>query len=139
MGCPFCAIVAGEVEASVVARARGATAFLDARPLFPGHVLVVPDRHADTLCDLAPDGIEPLFALVQRVAVALERGLDAGGSFSAINTRISQSVPHLHVHVVPRRKGDGLRGFFWPRQGYASVEEREQVRAAIAGAIEAGG
>jgi histidine triad (HIT) family protein len=135
VSCPFCAIVAGQAGAAVVARARGVIAFLDARPLFLGHVLVMPEAHVETLVDLPREAVEPLFSTVQQVARALERGLGAAGSFTAVNTRVSQSVPHLHVHVVPREKGDGLRGFFWPRRSYHSDEERERLRAAIASAI----
>jgi histidine triad (HIT) family protein len=135
MDCPFCAIAAGRAEAAVVLRAGGVTAFLDARPLFKGHVLVIPDAHAATLADLPSEMVAPLFGTVQRVARAVERGLGADGSFVAMNNTISQSVPHLHVHVVPRRKGDGLRGFFWPRQRYSDETEREAVRRAIADAL----
>ena len=93
-------------------------AFLDHRPVFPGHCLVVPRAHADTLLELPAETVAPLFTFVQRIARAVERGLGADGTFVAMNNRVSQSVPHLHVHVVPRRKKDGLRGFFWPRQKY---------------------
>jgi histidine triad (HIT) family protein len=134
--CLFCGIVAGTTPAAVVHRQDGVTAFLDIRPLFKGHVLVVPDRHADTLVDLPPESIPPLFAAVQQTALAVERALSAHGTFIAINNRVSQSVPHLHVHVVPRTKGDKLRGFFWPRQAYADPAEMESIRAAIAAAIE---
>ncbi len=135
MGCIFCDIARGAADAAVVWRGDGVTAFLDARPLFKGHVLVVPDAHAETLGELPAASLAPLFAAVQQVARAVERGLGAGGSFVAVNNRVSQSVPHLHVHVVPRSKGDGLRGFFWPRHRYDSDEEREQYRARIAAAI----
>ncbi len=137
--CLFCRIVVGEVEAQVVMRDAGITAFLDARPLFQGHVLVVPDAHAATLCELPAAGVAPLFSAVQRVARAVERGLAADGTFVAINNRVSQSVPHLHVHVVPRRRGDKLRGFFWPRERYADDAEREAVRRAIVEALAAEG
>lgn len=133
--CVFCAIAAGAKPALRVAETDAALAFLDARPLFPGHVLVVPRAHVDTLLDLEPAAIGPLFALVQRVARAVETGLGADGVFVANNNRVSQSVPHLHVHVIPRRKKDGLRGFFWPRHPYANDEEAERVRATIAGAF----
>lgn len=135
MICVFCRIVDGSAPADVVLRRGGVTAFLDARPLFPGHVLVVPDRHVETLVE-APVALLPsLFAAVQQVASAVESGLGADGSFVAVNNRISQSVPHLHVHVVPRRTGDKLRGFFWPRQRYAGDEAREAVRRALAHAL----
>jgi histidine triad (HIT) family protein len=134
--CVFCRIIAGEVEGAIVLRAGEAVAFLDARPVFPGHVLVAPADHVETLADLEAARLGPLFEAVQRVARAVEEALGAEGTFVAINNRVSQSVPHLHVHVVPRRRGDGLRGFFWPRRPYGSDEEREAVRSAIAAALE---
>jgi histidine triad (HIT) family protein len=133
--CIFCDIVAGRAPAAVVCRHSGITAFLDVRPLFKGHVLVVPDRHAETLVDIDPLTLATLFALVQQLSGAVVRGLGAEGSFVAVNNRVSQSVPHLHVHVVPRKKGDGLRGFFWPRTQYASPAEQESFRAALAAAL----
>ena len=125
MGCPFCAIVAGEAEASVVLRTPHATAFLDARPLFKGHTLVVPTAHVETLTDLPVPAIADYFAGVQSVARAVQQGCGAQGTFVAMNNIVSQSVPHLHAHVVPRTKGDGLRGFFWPRTTYADGEAAE--------------
>ncbi len=113
--CEFCAIVAGSAPAHVVLDDDVAVGFLDVRPLFPGHVLVVPRDHVETLTDLPVDAVGPYWERVQRLAGAVERGCGASGSFVAINNRVSQSVPHLHAHVVPRTKGDGLRGFFWPR------------------------
>jgi histidine triad (HIT) family protein len=133
--CPFCAIVRGEIAASFVLREEAVCAFLDVRPVFKGHVLVVPREHTDDLLALPGPLVSPVFTAVQRVARALEKGLEADGSFVAVNTKISQSVPHLHVHVVPRRKGDGLRGFFWPRGKYDSDEEREGFARRIAEAI----
>ena len=130
--CPFCAIVRGEIAASFVLREDAVCAFLDTRPVFKGHVLVVPREHTADLLALPAALVPPLFTAVQRVASAVEKGLGADGSFTAINTKISQSVPHLHVHVVPRRKGDGLRGFFWPRGKYESDEEREGYAKKIA-------
>ena len=109
--------------------------FLDHRPLFPGHCLVVPREHVDTLGDLPAALTAPLFDTAAAVARALERALGAEGSFVAVNNRVSQSVPHLHVHVVPRRRGDGLRGFFWPRGRYESPEAMEETRARIARAL----
>ena len=146
-GCPFCAIAAGDAPAAVVLRQEGdgegegegggACAFLDARPVFKGHVLVVPRAHVPTFLDL-PDGqMGPFFATVRRVAAAVERALGADGSFVATNNKVSQSVAHLHVHVVPRRRKDGLRGFFWPRVPYASDEERDAFAARIAEALAA--
>ena len=129
--CVFCSIVAGDTVAHVVASDDATLAFLDVRPVFPGHVLLVPRAHHETLADLPPDLVGPLFAAAQRVAGAVEAGMEAHGTFVAMNNRVSQSVPHLHVHVVPRRRKDGLRGFFWPRQRYADDEEMESVAARI--------
>ena len=121
--CPFCEIIKGERPAHIVLDAPDAMAFLDTRPLFKGHTLLVPRTHYETLTDLPEDLLGPFFAQAQRLAKAMEDTLDAAGSFVAMNNRISQSVPHLHVHVVPRNPKDGLRGFFWPRQKYASETE----------------
>ncbi len=121
----FCQIVAGEVETQIVWRDRLVVAFLDHRPLFKGHVLVIPTAHVETLPDLPAELIPPLFAAAQRIAAAMGPALGAEGSFVAINNVVSQSVPHLHVHVVPRTKGDGLRGFFWPRTRYAAGEAED--------------
>ncbi len=133
--CVFCSIVAGTTPASIVLRDDDVVAFLDARPLFLGHVLVVPVRHVVTLAELPRSALAPLFGAVQRLSVALPASLGAQGTFVAQNNVVSQSVPHLHVHVVPRTKGDGLRGFFWPRHKYASDEERDAVAARIAAAL----
>jgi histidine triad (HIT) family protein len=113
-------------------------AFLDHRPLFPGHCLVIPREHVETLGDLPSPLTAPLFDAAAAVARALEAGLGADGTFVAINNRVSQSVPHLHVHVVPRRRGDGLRGFFWPRGRYESPAAMEEIRARIVAALEGG-
>lgn len=110
-------------------------AFLDHRPLFPGHVLLIPREHHETLKDLPPGLMGPLFANAQMLSQAVEMAMGAEGTFLAINNRVSQSVPHLHVHIVPRRKGDGLRGFFWPRRKYETAEEMERVKASIISAI----
>jgi histidine triad (HIT) family protein len=136
-GCVFCAIAAGDVPASMVLRDDDVAAFLDARPVFKGHVLVVPRAHVPTLSDMPPAALGPLFAAVQRVARAVEAGLGADGTFVAMNNKVSQSVPHLHVHVVPRKRKDGLRGFFWPRVPYADDAEREAFAAKIRAALEA--
>ena len=112
-----------------------AFAFLDARPVFPGHVLVVPRAHVETLADLPRAFVGPFFASVQRVAAAVERALGADGTFVAMNNKVSQSVPHLHVHVIPRKRRDGLRGFFWPRQRYKSEEEAAQYAQRIPDAM----
>jgi histidine triad (HIT) family protein len=127
MSCVFCQIVSGEKDASVVLDEAGCLAFLDHRPLFPGHVLLVPRAHYETLAELPVDLTEPLFIQARRLALAVEAATGAEGTFVAMNNKVSQSVPHLHVHVVPRRKGDGLRGFFWPRQMYRDAAEREAV------------
>ena len=133
--CLFCGIAAGSVPATVVLDEPDAVAFLDVRPVFKGHALVVPRPHVATLTDLPGAAIGPLFESVQRVTAAVVAGTGAQGSFVAMNNVVSQSVPHLHVHVVPRTKGDGLRGFFWPRLKYDSDSEREQygerIRAAF--------
>lgn len=117
-----CQIVREELPAAVVARTDQLIAFLDHRPVFKGHVLIAPVAHVDTLLDLPGDLMQPLLTMGQRVAAALGEALGAQGSFVAINNVVSQSVPHLHLHVVPRTKGDGLRGFFWPRTTYAAGE-----------------
>jgi histidine triad (HIT) family protein len=134
-GCVFCEIVAGRRPASHVLRTDAALGFLDARPVFKGHVLVVPTDHVQTLVDLPGAALAPFFAAVQRVARAVEAGLGADGTFVAMNNKVSQSVPHLHAHVVPRRRKDGLRGFFWPRVPYASDDEREDFAARIRAAL----
>src|SRR4051812_17836921 len=134
--CPFCRIVAGSDPAHIVVSDDAVVAFLDARPVFKGHVLLVPRDHHETLADLPPAEIEPLFSRAQRLARAVEAGLDAAGTFMAINNRISQSVPHLHVHVVPRNRKDGLRGFFWPRTRYESDGEAAEFAARVGAAFE---
>lgn len=133
--CVFCHIIAGDLPAQRVLDDDVAVAFLDARPVFKGHVLLVPRDHHETLTDLPAPLVEPLFSRAQRLATAAEEGLGAAGTFVAMNNRISQSVPHLHVHVVPRNRKDGLRGFFWPRTRYASDDEAteyaERLRTAL--------
>jgi histidine triad (HIT) family protein len=136
-GCLFCAIVAGETSAAVVLDTPEVVAFLDHRPLFPGHTLVVPRRHVETLRDLDDATRDVLFAEVQRVAAAVQDAMGAEGSFVAMNNVVSQSVPHLHVHAVPRNRKDGLRGFFWPRTRYTDDSELEAVAAAVRVAVEA--
>ena len=136
-GCRFCAIAAGELPAEIVLADDGVVAFLDVRPVFKGHVLVIPRAHVETLADVPPGQLGPLFGAVQRVSAALPAALGAQGTFVALNNKVSQSVPHLHVHVVPRTKGDGLRGFFWPRLKYADGEAAEYARR-IAAALAAG-
>lgn len=133
--CVFCEILLGRLPAAVVARGEGWLAFLDKTPLFRGHVLVVPATHRETLAELDPSELTPLFGAVQRIARAVPRALSAQGTFVAMNNKVSQSVPHLHVHVVPRVKGDGLKGFFWPRTKYRDDDELEGTRAAIEAAL----
>jgi len=123
-----CQVVRGEIEAAVVSRDDQVVAFLDHRPVFKGHVLVAPVTHVDTLLELPPELALPLVATAQRVARAIATALGAEGTFVAVNNVVSQSVPHLHVHVVPRTKGDGLRGFFWPRVRYAEGEMAAYAR-----------
>ncbi|MDQ1425627.1 MAG: histidine triad family protein [Acidimicrobiaceae bacterium] len=131
-GCLFCRIVDGELAAHRVLDDAHAVAFLDHRPLFPGHVLVVPRVHVVTLPDLPRDEVGPFFARVQALAEAVPLAVDAAGTLVANNNIVSQSVAHLHVHVVPRRPKDGLRGFFWPRTRYASDDQMEEIAARIA-------
>jgi len=135
IGCVFCAIVEGRTPAHFVLQDDRHVAFLDRRPLFPGHVLLVPRSHRETLSDVPASELGPLFESAQRLCQALERGLGAEGTFVAVNNRISQSVPHLHVHVVPRRKGDGLRGFFWPRHSYPGDDAAAAIAAKVRGAL----
>ncbi|MET7748865.1 HIT family protein [Micromonospora sp. NPDC005367] len=137
-GCVFCGIVSGELPAMRVTDEPDGVAFLDTRPVFKGHVLVVPRAHLVTLADLPPESLPGYFALVRRLAVAVEAGLGAGGTFVAINNKVSQSVPHLHTHVVPRTKGDGLRGFFWPRTRYADDAEAQEYAGRVAAALATG-
>jgi histidine triad (HIT) family protein len=133
--CVFCSIVAGDVPAHIVFDEPDAVGFLDAVPLFPGHVLVVPRHHHVTLLDIPVDGLGPFFAAVQRANAAVQAATGSQGIFNGVNNVVSQSVPHLHVHVVPRTKGDGLRGFFWPRQAYESDEATAEVAARIRTAL----
>lgn len=135
MDCLFCAIVAGTAPAFMVLDTPHVVGFLDTRPVFKGHVLVVPRIHLVTLTDLPAEAVGEFFAEVQRVAAAVETGLAAGGTFVAINNRVSQSVAHLHTHVIPRTKGDGLRGFFWPRHKYTGDDEAAAYRDRIAAAL----
>jgi len=124
-GCPFCAIVAGEVDAHIVFADEEVVAFLDRSPLFHGHTLVVPREHVVTLADLDAAHVGPFWRRVQHISRELPGLVDAQGTFVANNNMVSQSVAHLHVHVVPRRRGDGLRGFFWPRTKYAEDQAEE--------------
>ena len=137
MSCVFCAIVAGETPAHVVLDDEGFLAFLDIRPLFEGHVLLVPKAHHEAIWDLPPELAAPLLERTQRLSVAVRDAMGAKGIFNAANNIVSQSVPHLHVHVVPRAPKDGLRGFFWPRTKYASEERADEVAASIRSRLDA--
>ena len=129
--CVFCKIAGRDVPASIVYEDGDSVAFLDSHPLFPGHVLLCPRDHYETLTDLPPGMTGPIMATTQLLAKAVEAAVEADGTFIAINNRVSQTVPHLHIHVVPRRRRDGLKGFFWPRQQYKDDAARETVRDAI--------
>ena len=129
--CVFCGIVAGEVAANVVFEDEHSLAFLDDRPLFPGHSLLVPREHHEAIWDLPEDQVGPLFANARTLSVAIREAMGAQGAFVAMNNIVSQSVPHFHVHVVPRNPKDGLRGFFWPRQKYEGDEHAVDTAAAI--------
>jgi histidine triad (HIT) family protein len=133
--CVFCDIVAGGVPAHVVFEDEVSLAFLDLRPLFLGHTLLAPKVHVETLADLPDELIVPYFSAARLLSRAMEEVLDAQGSFVAMNNKVSQSVPHLHIHVVPRRRKDGLRGFFWPRSKYASEDEMAGVAASLRAGI----
>ena len=133
--CVFCAIATGDSSAHKVARTEHTVAFLDNRPVFKGHVLVIPTEHVVTLPDLPEAMLAPYFSEVRRIAAVIPAALGAQGTFVAMNNKVSQSVAHLHCHVVPRTKGDGLRGFFWPRVRYADGEQAdyaERLRTALA-------
>lgn len=133
--CPFCAIVAGERPAHVVLDDDVALAFLDARPLFAGHTLLVPREHYVTLPDLPPSRVGPFFERARLLSAAVQQAMEAAGSFVALNNTVSQSVPHLHVHVVPRNRKDGLRGFFWPRNRYDDDAHAAATAERIADAV----
>jgi histidine triad (HIT) family protein len=135
--CAFCSIAAGDLPAAMVLDEPEVLAFLDVRPVFPGHVLVVPRAHYVTLPDLPADRLPVLFEAAQRVAAAVPSALGADGTFVAINNTVSQSVPHLHVHVVPRRRKDGLRGFFWPRTKYDDDETMHRTAETLRHALAA--
>lgn len=137
MACVFCSIVSGELPGHEVFRSEKVVAFLDRAPVFLGHILVVPVSHVETLGDLPEAEVGPFMSVVRRLAVSAEDplGLAADGTFVAVNNRVSQSVPHLHAHVVPRRRKDGLRGFFWPRVRYESEEQMIQFAALIRSSV----
>ncbi len=134
-GCKFCQVISGELPASVVLESNCCIAFLDHRPLFPGHCLLLPKVHYETLTVLPENLIQPLFSDAKLLCRAVEESMQAEGSFVAINNVISQSVPHLHVHVVPRRRKDGLKGFFWPRNPYRDEAEIREVEKKIREAV----
>ena len=134
--CEFCQVVRGELDRYVVFEDDLSLGFLDERPLFPGHVLLVPKGHYETLADLPRDLVAPLFLNARLLARAVEEAMSAQGTFVAVNNRVSQSVPHLHVHVVPRRRKDGLKGFFWPRNPYEGEEHQRQVQETLRAAID---
>ena len=134
--CLFCRIVSGNLEGAIVHEGNDFIVFLDHRPLFHGHCLVVPREHFETIADLPVTAVGPFFQEVQFISRIVEKAMNAEGTFVALNNRVSQSVPHLHVHVVPRKKKDGLKGFFWPRTKYANQQEMEDVRHRLLEAIE---
>jgi len=134
--CAFCKIVRRQVPARLVFEDEYCLAFLDHRPVFPGHCLLIPKEHYETLTDLPENLIEPFFKNAQLLSRAVESAMEAHGTFVAMNNRVSQSVPHLHTHIVPRRRKDGLKGFFWPRYPYGSDEEAAAVQSAIRNAAD---
>lgn len=134
-GCIFCNIIRGTVPCFKVFEDDISLAFLDHRPLFPGHTLLIVKSHIETLFDLPDSLMGPLFANVRRLSQAVTQGMQAEGTFVAVNNRVSQSVPHFHVHIVPRRKGDGLKGFFWPRRAYKDQQEIDATLSALRSAI----
>jgi histidine triad (HIT) family protein len=138
-GCAFCAIVAGDQPSATVLDETDLVAFLDVRPVFKGHVLLVPRLHVETLADLPARLRDPFLEAAQRISRAVTTALGAQGSFVAVNNVVSQSVPHLHLHVVPRTKGDGLRGFFWPRTRYADATEMADYATRLAGELDSAG
>ncbi len=133
--CRFCQIIHRDIKSAIVFEDETSLAFLDTRPLFPGHCLLVPKTHVETLADLPRALVAPLFQNAQRIERAIENSLQAEGTFVAINNRVSQSVPHLHIHLVPRHKKDGLKGFFWPRKPYKDQETMLRVQAVLRSAL----
>lgn len=133
--CTFCNIIRGGIPSHKVFEDDISLAFLDHRPLFPGHCLFIVKDHIETLPDLPDELVGPLFVNVRFLSRAVTQGMNAEGSFVAVNNRVSQSVPHFHVHIVPRRKGDGLKGFFWPRRAYKNADEIDQTLRALHSAI----
>jgi histidine triad (HIT) family protein len=133
--CAFCEIVGGTAPSDLVLDDGVTLAFLDRRPVFPGHTILIPRLHVESLAELSDDLAVPLLGAARRIAAALEKGLGAEGAFLGINNRVSQSVPHLHIHLVPRSRGDGLRGFFWPRQNYRDDQHRQETLEALRAAL----
>lgn len=133
--CIFCRIVDGSLPTDIIDEDGATITILDHSPVFPGHLLVIPRTHVDTLTDLPGDQLQPFLRQVQRAALAVEAGLGAEGSFVAINNKVSQTVPHLHAHVIPRRKGDGMKGFFWPRRHYTDEGHRRDIVEKLRGAF----
>ena len=133
--CLFCRIARREVSARIVFEDEISLAFLDHRPVFPGHCLLIPKEHYETLSDLPANLIGPFFKNAQLLAGAVETAMEAHGTFVGMNNRVSQSVPHFHVHIIPRRRKDGLRGFFWPRYPYKSDDEANLVQSSIRNAV----
>lgn len=131
MTCIFCRIIAKEEPSTIIYEDKDFIAFLDTRPVFLGHTLLLPKKHIETFYDLTDDRIGPLFIRAKKIGHAIQQGLKAEGSFIALNNRISQSVLHTHVHLIPRNRGDGLKGFFWPRQKYQSEEEKIEIQQKI--------
>jgi len=131
VGCTFCDVVSGKITSVIVFEDEDCLAFLDHRPLFPGHSLLIPKKHVETLVDLRDELVASFFSTTKLLTAAVEKACHAQGSFIAINNKVSQSVPHLHVHIVPRRKGDGLKGFFWPRFPYKSEDDKQAIAQAI--------
>ena len=129
--CLFCLIVARESTSYIVFEDETSLAFLDNRPLFPGHCLLVPKNHHETLMELPKELVEPLFSNAQLLATAIEKALEADGIFVAMNNRVSQSIPHLHIHIVPRRRRDGLKGFFWPKNPYRDEQVIQETQRRI--------
>ena len=134
--CVFCDIAGNKAEAEIVFSDDDSVAFLDIRPLFPGHCLLIPRTHLVTLADLPLAQVGPLFTTARMLSRVVPRAMDAAGSFVAMNNVVSQSVPHLHIHVVPRNPKDGLKGFFWPRRGYRDAAHLQETGAAIRAAVE---
>jgi histidine triad (HIT) family protein len=125
--CIFCRIADGGLATDIIDEDADTLTFLDHIPVFPGHLLIIPRRHVATLTDLGDEQLQPFLRQVQRAARAIEAGIGAEGSFVAINNKVSQTVPHLHAHVIPRRKGDGMKGFFWPRRHYSDEAHRRDI------------